>query len=329
MLLKLNTAFNRTFSFVGVSITSLSVTISKDGAAFGAIAGTLTQITGNYYKLTLAVGDTDTAGSLCYKFNDTVLNAVVPNGEDVDQVGAPDVTLADGVAHCQNVPGSSTATMFLQQVNVTAVSGDAVHIEGASGGIGAYLLGGIAGLALNGMTNGNALQLEGGTSSGYALYTPGGYGGFNIVATGNGQPGINIAGAANAPGINALGGVNGAGMVLSSGGGDAQGLLLAGSGSGHDLELTGSHSILGYIAGNASPTFIGPGIQLDPAQAIDTSNTANTVGDCLNAARADGFGPWALNASTRHWQIFAGDGTTVVHEFIVDSVTEPLTRVDV
>jgi len=40
MILKKSTAFNRAFSFVGVSLTSLSVTISKDCAAFGAIAGT-------------------------------------------------------------------------------------------------------------------------------------------------------------------------------------------------------------------------------------------------------------------------------------------------
>ncbi len=64
--------------------------------------------------------------------------------------------------------------------------------------------------------------------------------------------------------------------------------------------------------------------QVDPAQAIATSNTANTVGDCLNAARAQGFGKWAITGTTL--RLYAADGTTVVRTFTLDSATSPLAR---
>ena len=157
MILKQSTAFTRTFSFVGLSLTSLSVTISKAGGAFGAIAGTLSQITGSFYKIALATGDVDTLGCLAYKFSDTVLGVVVPNGDDVDQVGSPQVVL-------------------------------------------------------------------------------------------------------------------------------------------------------------------------DLTQAVPTSNTAETVGDALNAARADGFGKWIMDANAKTLVLYANDGTTVVRTFTLDSGTAPLTR---
>lgn len=63
------------------------------------------------------------------------------------------------------------------------------------------------------------------------------------------------------------------------------------------------------------------------ATAVSTSNTANTVGDCLNAARAQGFGKWSLNASTKELKLYAPDGTTVVATFDVGpDLTAPLTR---
>ncbi len=87
MDLKQSTARVRVFSFLGVNITSLSVTISKNGAAFGALSGAgLANITGNFYKVTLDATDTNTLGDLAYKFSDTVLGVIAPNDGDVDQV---------------------------------------------------------------------------------------------------------------------------------------------------------------------------------------------------------------------------------------------------
>ncbi|HZP80709.1 MAG TPA: hypothetical protein VFB21_03645 [Chthonomonadaceae bacterium] len=67
---------------------------------------------------------------------------------------------------------------------------------------------------------------------------------------------------------------------------------------------------------------------LDLAQAVPTSNTAQTVGDALNAARAQGFGKWALNplANPPTLALYAADGTTVVRSFTLNDPTSPTTR---
>ena len=65
--------------------------------------------------------------------------------------------------------------------------------------------------------------------------------------------------------------------------------------------------------------------QLDLTQAVPTSNSGNTVGDCLNAARAQGFGKWSVIGTTL--RLYAPDGTTVVRTFTLDSETSPSQRV--
>ena len=67
-----------------------------------------------------------------------------------------------------------------------------------------------------------------------------------------------------------------------------------------------------------------PVATLNFTQAIPTSNTAQTVGDALNAARAQGFGKWVISGTTV--TLYAGDGTTVVHTFTLDSATAPTQR---
>lgn len=65
-------------------------------------------------------------------------------------------------------------------------------------------------------------------------------------------------------------------------------------------------------------------VQLDLTEAVPTSNTAQTVGDALNAARAQGFGKWTISGTTL--TLYAGDGTTVVRTFTLDSSTAPTQR---
>lgn len=88
MLLKRNTAYKRPFSFVGVSLTVLTVQISKDGGAFADLDGAAqpAQITGAFYYVPMAVADTDTLGSIMYKFSDSILGIVLPNEDATDQV---------------------------------------------------------------------------------------------------------------------------------------------------------------------------------------------------------------------------------------------------
>ena len=66
------------------------------------------------------------------------------------------------------------------------------------------------------------------------------------------------------------------------------------------------------------------GYSLNLAQAIPTSNTSQTVGDALNAARAQGFGKWVLSGTTL--TLYASDGTTAVRIFTLDSASTPSQR---
>ncbi|MDE2101089.1 MAG: hypothetical protein KGL39_27830 [Patescibacteria group bacterium] len=52
---------------------------------------------------------------------------------------------------------------------------------------------------------------------------------------------------------------------------------------------------------------------IDMSQAVPTSNPDQTVGDALNAARAQGFGPWTISGNSLI--IYAADGTTAVRTF--------------
>ena len=65
--------------------------------------------------------------------------------------------------------------------------------------------------------------------------------------------------------------------------------------------------------------------QLDMNQPVPTSNTAQTVGDALNAARAQGFGKWTINGNTLSF--YAPDGTTIIKSFTLDSAKFPSQRV--
>jgi hypothetical protein len=64
--------------------------------------------------------------------------------------------------------------------------------------------------------------------------------------------------------------------------------------------------------------------RLDLTQPIPAANAAQTTGDALNAARAQGFGAWALSGTTL--TLYAGDGTTIVRSFTLDSATAPTSR---
>jgi hypothetical protein len=59
-------------------------------------------------------------------------------------------------------------------------------------------------------------------------------------------------------------------------------------------------------------------------QPVPTSNTPQTVGDALNAARAQGFGRWVISGTTL--SLYAADGTTVVRTFTLDSASVPTQR---
>ncbi len=63
---------------------------------------------------------------------------------------------------------------------------------------------------------------------------------------------------------------------------------------------------------------------LDFTQSIPTTNTAQTLGDALNAARANGFGKWVISGTTLN--LYAADGSTIIKTFTLDSATNPTSR---
>ncbi len=65
-------------------------------------------------------------------------------------------------------------------------------------------------------------------------------------------------------------------------------------------------------------------VTMDMTQLVPTSNTGQTVGDALNAARAQGFGKWTFIGTTL--TMYAADGTTVVHTFTLNSSIAPTSR---
>jgi hypothetical protein len=62
----------------------------------------------------------------------------------------------------------------------------------------------------------------------------------------------------------------------------------------------------------------------DLTQVVPTANGPNSVGDCLNAARAQGFGRWQIVGTTL--SLYGPDGTTVVRTLTLDSATAPTQR---
>jgi hypothetical protein len=70
------------------------------------------------------------------------------------------------------------------------------------------------------------------------------------------------------------------------------------------------------------------GANLNLAQAIPAVNTGQTLGDALNAARAQGFGRWSVNGAAvpPTLSLFAADGVTVVRTFTLDDAENPSAR---
>lgn len=84
MLLPKGVAYVRTF-FVGVTGLTLTVTISKAGAAFAAAAGVVGELSVGWYKISLTTVDTGTEGALAFHATDGGVNII----DWADQVSVP------------------------------------------------------------------------------------------------------------------------------------------------------------------------------------------------------------------------------------------------
>ncbi len=135
----------------------------------------------------------------------------------------------------------------------------------------------------------------------------------------------NVGNSTHALVVDATGGVNAGsigGQTATAAGAVTVGAFVGNATAA--LAVDGSGRVdLGKILGTASAGAVGK-VALDMAQLAPTTNTAHSVGDCLNAARAQGFGKWVLSGTTL--TLYASDGTTVVRTFTLDSATVPTTR---
>ncbi len=112
MILKQSTAYNRTFKmfaidgFTALTGATVTVNLSKNGAAFGAAAGAVTEIGNGWYYVALTgtgSGDTGTLGDLVMRCTATSADIT----EQTDQV-------------CVDLPGASVSSVTGAVASVTA-----------------------------------------------------------------------------------------------------------------------------------------------------------------------------------------------------------------
>lgn len=68
---------------------------------------------------------------------------------------------------------------------------------------------------------------------------------------------------------------------------------------------------------------LGSPVNINMSQAVPTSNTAQTLGDALNAARVQAFGKWTLSGVTL---ILYNSDNTVARTFTLDNALAPTLR---
>ena len=135
-LLQPSTAYNRTF-YMGVTALTLTATLSKNGGAFAAAGGTITQLSGGWYYIALTTTDTNTPGSLAYIITDGLTNI-----ENIcDQVAAP-VLIGANMAHGDTGGANTSFALANDSDSVAAFSVTNANATGQaalfSGGAGDY-----------------------------------------------------------------------------------------------------------------------------------------------------------------------------------------------
>lgn len=112
-ILKQSTIRNRVFFLTGTGLTP-TLTISKNGAAFGAAAGVVSELSSGWYAVALTAADTNTLGDLAYHFSagtvkdfqdEVVLD--LPGANIVDVTGDMDGDVKGIVRGQIGVPGMS------------------------------------------------------------------------------------------------------------------------------------------------------------------------------------------------------------------------------
>lgn len=359
-LIKQGNTYTKEFGMVSSSdhvtaVTGITptVTLSKAGGAFAAAAGTVTEISAGWYKIALTTTDTNTLGDLAFHITGTgadptdfALQVVAFDPLSATNLGLSNLDAAVSSRGTSNYAGGAVAGVTgvtfpatvpsLAQIqgglpNDTTIQADAAAALTAAGytsiragyldtlnGLVAAVATAVWGAATRTLSAFGFTPNVGNVTGTIPNATIGGYATGQDPATlvldatasthnGAGSIGnkINSAGAGGDPLSNVVPGSYG-----STTAGYAIGTLL---------------SRLGVPANSTIAADIAAPANINLAQAVPTTgNTAHTVGDALNAARAQGFGPWKIVGSALN--LYASDGTTIVHSFALDSLTAPTQR---
>jgi hypothetical protein len=212
----------------------------------------------NFASLAITSGGAVTAGTVSDKTGYSLTQSFPSNFSSLAVTAAGGVTLADGVAH-GGTPGSSTATLALGSVEVSA-TGDAVTFassagnglvcQGASGTAGILAGGGSSsygistqgtgvGLLAAGGTTGVGLEVQGGTTSGNGLVVQTTLGhAVSLSAQGSAKNGVTVTTTAG-DGISSQAAGSGRHGLYLQGGTDSYGLYCVGQGTGHGVRIQG------------------------------------------------------------------------------------------
>ena len=200
MLLKQSTARNlmvfmadSSDHITGKTGLTLTITASKDGAAFASISPTVTERGSGWYSLALTTSHTDTLGDFAVHITGTGADATDISRQVVVQIPGDVMT-----ANMTQINGSSTssnlATLKLKSLDLRSNDATvaALEVRGGTGGVGlnggkaANFLGGGAGTG--GASGGDGIYSAGGGALSYRGY------GLNLDSPYAGQGGLRVSG---------------------------------------------------------------------------------------------------------------------------------------
>lgn len=310
----------------GLTGGSPTVTIRKVGGSFASPSGSVTEIANGWYQVAGNATDSNTLGPL-------LLHATVASGDPCDVCYRvvsynPQDAVRLGLTALPNAAAEAAGGLY------TRGSGAGQINQPANGRVDANTIA-VSGTTQTARDLGASVLLSPGTGTGQISITSGAL----TVGTNNDKTGYTASTVSDKTGY-----------ALTSGEHTAVAAdVLDATASGHNTAGTigakintaasaGSDPLLNTVPGSygagtagaalgrvpSSPAAIGSAMTLDLTQAVPTSNTAQTVGDAFNAARAQGFGRWVLSGTTL--TLYAGNGTTVVRTFTLDSATVPTSR---
>ncbi len=346
----------------GLTGAAPTVTLSKAGGTFAAVTGAVSEIGSGWYKVAGNATDTATLGPLA--LHSTVASGDPTDVMYEVVAYDPQDTVRLGLTALPNAAAQASGGLYTRGTGAGQINQDAngrVDINAVAwlgGTIAAVSATGVPKVDINNWLGNAVLALisqrvqciVGAYDTGQAPLQPT-VAGNTLDVSATGEAGLDFSNIKDATGAHTLTNItvpvttavtNGVtvttnndktGYALSTAGvqaiWDALTSALTTAGSVGKLlvdNITASIAAVKAKTDNlpSSPAAVGSTMKIDLTQAVATSNTAETVGDALNAARAQGFGKWALVGTTL--SLYANDGTTVVRSFTLDSATTPTSR---